>query len=172
MIRVLGIGSPWGDDAVGWDVARAIAAENLDGVEVRILDRPGIGLVDHLMGIEAAILIDAMLAEGEVVPGRIVESDLSTQTQRLAGGTSTHGLGVFDAIEVARALGTMPPLCRLVAIAIAPPTPGTPSSSSAPSCEDLPNGALTRAVRAAIEPACEHTRRWVQAWQRGHLPTD
>ena len=65
MIRIIGIGSPCGDDAVGLEVARILAQAPPPNCEVIVADRPGTNLIELLDDIEDAILVDA------VDPGRL-----------------------------------------------------------------------------------------------------
>ena len=60
MIRIIGIGSPFGDDRAGLEVAVRMAAAPPDGVEVIVADRPGTDLVGMLRGAEAVIVVDAV----------------------------------------------------------------------------------------------------------------
>jgi hydrogenase maturation protease len=55
LIRIIGIGSPFGDDAVGLEVARILAGSQPRDCEVIASDRPGMALVDLLDGAEAVI---------------------------------------------------------------------------------------------------------------------
>jgi len=113
---VLGIGNAdRGDDAAGREVARLLR-HGLPAA-VRVLERNGeaTGLLDHLDGADAAFLVDACAPSG--LPGRVHRFDLATSPVPVRGlAGSTHGLGLTEAVELARALGRLPPLCILYAI--------------------------------------------------------
>ncbi|MBI2939840.1 MAG: hydrogenase maturation protease [Chloroflexi bacterium] len=114
---MIGLGNEQrGDDGVGVRVARAVAAAGWDGVEAVAL-----GSVDPaaLMavweGVHAAFLIDAVVADAP--PGTILRLD--ARRHPLPAGLrtfSTHGLDLASAVELARALGMLPP--RLVVYGI------------------------------------------------------
>lgn len=123
-VRILGIGSPSGDDQVGWlavDALLARGAGRSDGVAIDKLDRPGATLVALLQNVERAILIDAMQCGGE--PGAIRRFD-QQDWPGYRQGLSSHGLGVLDALLLARELGSLPPRLDLYGIEIATARPG------------------------------------------------
>lgn len=122
-LRVFGIGSPAGDDQAGWLVVDALRAAGLGGrgVVVEKLDRPGAALVGLLEHTAHAILIDAM--QGSGAPGTIHRFDRdSWATYRQ--GLSSHGFGVFAALSLGQALGSLPARLDLYGIEIASAGPG------------------------------------------------
>ena len=71
-VRILGIGSPAGDDQAGWLVVDALLASDAhagDEVVIEKLDRPGANLIPQLDGAAWIILVDAMQSNGQA--GRI-----------------------------------------------------------------------------------------------------
>ena len=107
---VLGIGSPFGDDRVGWEVIgrlrEAGVAERFPAVRFEAVDRPGAMLLAELEGVDGAILVDAVeggLAAGEVV--RLVGGEIEARAETLL---SSHGLGLGPALQMGRALGQLP----------------------------------------------------------------
>ena len=50
LIRIIGIGSPFGDDAAGLEIARVLAEAPPPNCEVIVADRPGMALVDLMEG--------------------------------------------------------------------------------------------------------------------------
>jgi len=113
---VVGIGNAdRGDDAVGHLVARRLGARRIAGV--RVLERSGesSGLLDCLSGAQAAYLVDA--SRSGKPPGTVSRHDVAAAPlPRAASGCSTHGLGLAEAIELARALGRLPRRCVVYAI--------------------------------------------------------
>ena len=65
-VRIIGIGSPFGDDRIGWDAIKALETSGIldrfpaGAVAARCCDRPGGGLLMLFEGVELAIVIDAM----------------------------------------------------------------------------------------------------------------
>ena len=117
-IRILGIGSPSGDDQAGWltvDALRASGVGDDDDVSIEKLDRPGANLIPLLENTAWAILVDAMQSEGPA--GRIQRFDQQDWPSYLQG-LSSHGFGVLDALTLARELGCLPARLDLYGIEI------------------------------------------------------
>ncbi len=98
---------------------------------VRIVEHDGeaTALLAELQALRRAWLIDA--AQSGAPPGTIHRIDCSvTDAAVPRGSVSSHGFGVAEAIGLARALGTLPPLCIVYAIEAAHFTPGAAPSSA------------------------------------------
>lgn len=116
-VVVVGVGNPErGDDAAGRLVARCLRGLLPAHVTVREHPGEGAGLLDLLEGADEALLVDAWRAGPE--PGVVCRIDLASDPlpEGLAG-TSTHGFGVAEALELGQALGTLPDRCVVYAIA-------------------------------------------------------
>jgi hydrogenase maturation protease len=107
-ILVVGLGNPdRGDDGLG-----AIVARNLVGrlpSDVSIMERAGdmLSLISDWAGFDALVCVDA--ATPMTGPGRIHRIDLMTDyLPRNISMTSSHALGLFDAIELGRTLRLAP----------------------------------------------------------------
>ena len=127
-LRILGIGSPSGDDQAGWLTVEALLAEGVhtEGeVIIDKLDRPGAQLIGLLGGAARVILIDAMQSQDAV--GRIRHFG-AEDWPAYRHGLSSHGLGVLDALALARELGSLPPRLDLYGIEIGSANPGEPAS--------------------------------------------
>jgi hydrogenase maturation protease len=146
MIRVVGIGSPFGDDAAGLEAARALAEAPPAGCEVLVEDRPGVLLVDLVASAEAAIVIDAVRSGAP--PGTVHDLPLAGVRGFDARVVSSHDLGVGAALALAQELGRMPARGRFI---------GVEAGTSGP--EDL--GTMSAAVREAIPELVERARAWV-----------
>jgi hydrogenase maturation protease len=141
---VVGIGSPYGDDRVGWEVVAALDAAlrldpPLEPVRTCACDRPGAGLVGLLRGAQRVIVVDAARVPG-CAPGGL----RWLQPPEVAAGTaaSSHGFGVGQALALAQALGELPRDVNLLAIV----------------GERFDGDALTEAVRAAVPCAVRAIR--------------
>jgi hydrogenase maturation protease len=148
MIRIIGIGGPFGDDAVGLEVARVLAERPPPGCDVIAADRPGLGLIDLLDGIEGAILIDAV--RSGALPGTVHE--LSFAQLARAGGPfiSSHELGVAGSIKLARQLERAPTRGGMLGIEVTAVMRGAPYSR------------LTPHVRRAVRQVELRVRSWVE----------
>ena len=109
-LRVVCVGNRWrSDDGVGLEVARSLAGSLPEGAE--LLEREGepTALIEAWEGAEAVWLVDAV-ASG-AAPGTVHRLDASER--ELPGElfrTSTHHVGLAEAVELARALGRLPAL--------------------------------------------------------------
>ena len=112
---VLGIGNRTrGDDGAGPYVAEHIAALGIPGVEVVVESEP-LALVEIMAGHEVVVIIDAVSAQGD--PGRVhVWPVGSLPLGRTGRAIGSHGLGVRDAVELARALGCLPTRLTVVGV--------------------------------------------------------
>jgi hydrogenase maturation protease len=145
-LTVVGLGSPWGDDRVGWCVADALA-RRLRGTRARVvkLDRPGVGLLDEIAERPLVLLVDA--ADSGSAPGTLHSMTPEALLQaggRAAGGASgaapgTHGIGVAETLALGRSLGLLPAELRLYLVSI-------DSRRTGPS-----DAGLSSAVAAAVE---------------------
>lgn len=128
-VRIIGIGSPFGDDRIGWEAVDAIDESGMLGrfppgmVGAYRCSQPAVGLLPLLAGANAAILIDAI--RGGAAPGtwrRIDAGDLQPDP----GNISSHGLGVPESLALGRSLGLLPETIVFYGIEIrhAGPWPG------------------------------------------------
>lgn len=104
---VIGIGNPdRGDDAVGVQVARQVAAQRLDVLALEF-DDPSKAL-DAWTSEDTVVLADAISSGGR--PGDIYVVDV--KEQRLPEGNwsagGTHALGLAAVVELARSLDLLP----------------------------------------------------------------
>jgi hydrogenase maturation protease len=147
-IHVIGVGTRHGDDAAGLAVAETLAGRELPpGVVVFQCERPVPDLLDAITGADAVVLVDA--ARTGAAPGSLQCLDRTA----LAGtrAASSHGLGVWQALALAEALGRGP--ARVAALAIEA-GPQTGDALSGPVREALPRAAaiaieLARGIAAA-----------------------
>ncbi len=105
---VVGLGNPiLGDDGVGWRVAQEVKKQlpaASQGVDVDCLSLGGISLMEHLIGYDRAILIDAFGLDERV--GSILVLKLSDLPNYSAfHTTSTHDTSLQNAIELGRSMG-------------------------------------------------------------------
>ncbi|MFO0555164.1 MAG: hydrogenase maturation protease [Polyangiaceae bacterium] len=144
---ILGLGADHaGDDAIGLEVARALAAR---GAPARPCADASM-LLALLVDGEALVLVDAY--QSDEPAGHVRELALGELETR-AQPVSSHGLGVAEALAMARALGLDLALTnvRIAGVSLGP----TPNVA--------PGAPLSPALAAAFEPlaalALELTRR-------------
>ncbi len=112
---VVGIGNrSRGDDGVGPEVASRVAELGLPGVEVVVYDEP-LGLVEHLAVHDDVVVVDATAPRDD--PGSVhVLRVGSDPLRRESPAFGSHGLGVAEAVELARALRRLPRRLTLVGV--------------------------------------------------------
>jgi len=120
-IRILGIGSPSGDDQAGWLTVDALFDAGLEGVEIEKLDRPGASLISRFEDASRIILIDAMQGNGRA--GEIQRFD-QRDWPHYGQGLSSHGFGVLATLMLARELGSLPARLDLYGIVMGAVRPG------------------------------------------------
>jgi hydrogenase maturation protease len=107
---VIGVGNTMrGDDGVGLEVVRRLRRRaEAAGVGVRELEGEGIGLLDAWQDARAVVLVDGLRSGAD--PGTIhrIEVTDGPLPAGLRSSSSTHAVGVGEAIELARALGRLP----------------------------------------------------------------
>jgi hydrogenase maturation protease len=105
---VIGFGNRWrGDDAVGPLVAERLGRAGYDTIEI---EADGTLLIEAWAGREWAVVVDAMASGAP--PGTVRRFDgaeaLAESLPRGSFRSSTHLIGLADAVELARALGRLP----------------------------------------------------------------
>jgi hydrogenase maturation protease len=143
---VIGLGNPdRGDDAAGRAVARQLRLVLPPEVAVAESDGEATDLLALLDGADAACLIDACTSGAPA--GAIRRFDLAAgRLPSAACPVSSHGLGLGDALELARALGRLPPRCLVYAIEAGHFDAGAAMSPAVAQAI----GEVARLVRAAI----------------------
>jgi hydrogenase maturation protease len=107
-----------GDDAFGPLVARELERQSPSGADVIDLGMRPAGLIDHLPGRRAVILVDAALYPGHAA-GELLDMDFFDPARPALCAdriTSTHALSLAGQLELAEALGMLPRIVRLVAL--------------------------------------------------------
>jgi hydrogenase maturation protease len=124
LIRIIGIGSPFGDDAVGLELARRLAEAPPPNCEVIVADRPGTNLIELLQDIEIAIMVDAL--RSRAAPGTLHELSFDELVRSAGRLSSSHELGVVETIQLAHKLGRAPASGKVLGIEIASAPAQTP----------------------------------------------
>lgn len=147
---VVGLGQDAaGDDGVGLAVARALAAA---GGEARACADASI-VVGLLAEGRRVVIVDAVVGGGPV--GAIVELAADALATAGAAPLSSHGLGVAEAIDVARTLlgDEVARAVAIVGVVIAPPARGALGLSAAVAAAVAPAAALAAALATGSDQA-------------------
>lgn len=115
---IIGVGNAdRGDDGAGLVVASLLQKRLQHRDDIRVVQHWGesTGLVDAMAGWDMVRIIDAACSDAEPGSYRIFEAGQNALPSDLVD-MSSHGFGVPQAIELARALATLPKQCRIYAI--------------------------------------------------------
>ena len=109
-IRIIGVGSPFGDDRLGWTMVEMLRASRVfqsaaGKIDFTVLDRPGFTLLNHMGIADVIILIDAVRSGAKPGTLHLVAADNIESGTAVA---SSHGFGIAEALALARALGELP----------------------------------------------------------------
>ena len=143
---VLGVGNrSRGDDGVGPEVAERVAALDVPGVRV-VADAEPVALVELLATYDEVVVVDATVPG--VDPGSLhVQVVGVTPMPRDTAPVGSHGLGVPEAVELARALGRLPRRLTLLGVEAVTLEPGAPLSDPVAARLDDAVAAVLRALR-------------------------
>lgn len=159
-IRIIGVGSPFGDDRLGWMAAeqlrqsRRFAAFPPDSISISTRDRPGVLLTPEWEAAAKVLLLDAV--HSGAPPGtlhRMEGQEIVSRGQSL----SSHGLGIAEALELARALGAPAEAFVLHGIE------ADPRNDSGET--------LSAAVQRALPALCNRVEREVAEWLASAVKT-
>lgn len=149
-VVVAGVGSAYrSDDGAGIAFATLLAEQVRGVVDVGPISEP-LEVLDHLEGVEVLVLADT--TRSGLPPGRVLAVLLHRHDGRYSAArgdhaaqrTSTHGIGLWRALDLASVLGMAPPLVILVGIE--GEHYGMGEALSAP---------VAQGVRAAVPVVCE-----------------
>ena len=115
-ILVIGVGNPdRGDDGVGCVVAHRLKSGTTPLARVIEVNGEVTELLDLLSGSSDVLIIDA--CQSGVAPGTIQRIDVADRMLPSDSfGASTHGMGLAQAIELARSFDQLPQRCIVFAV--------------------------------------------------------
>jgi hydrogenase maturation protease len=150
---IIGLGSPYGDDQVGWRVIDLLCEQlgTEDGTRNFAKAATPAHLLDLLEGGERLVLIDA--CQGLGPPGKfrcLTWPDSQIRQLRSAAG---HLLSLHDAIQLAQAIGKSPTSCEVWCIE------GVQFEVDAPMSAPV----IVAAEKVALELSAKHF-----AWSKCH----
>lgn len=110
-IRIIGVGSPFGDDRMGWSVIEYLRTNNFaaqcpdDRISLQCCANPANDLLPQLQGAQLAIVIDAMQTG---LPANTIQRFDAADFDQLPSPVSSHGFGLREVLLLATALGDLP----------------------------------------------------------------
>jgi hydrogenase maturation protease len=109
-VLVIGVGNPLRhDDGAGLEVARALR-RRAPAARVEVCEHEGetLGLLVRFEDADAVVIVDAVRSGAAPGSVRRVEATGEPVPAELRSSSSTHAVGLAEAIELARALGRLP----------------------------------------------------------------
>ena len=145
---VIGIGNPdRGDDGVGRLVAQRLRGNLPSDVRVEEQDGGVAALIESLRDVDSVWLIDAVVSGAPA--GTIHQADCTaTDVLPAKSGASSHGLGVAEAIALARMLHGLPRVCMLYAVEGVTFAPGAAMTAQVVAAADTLVARLANALRS------------------------
>lgn len=134
VIRVIGLGSPFGDDTVGWRVIDLLQGLLPDAIDLVALDRPGAALINWMDGVDHLIVVDALCSGAE--PGTLVQlspADLDSESSRL----TSHHLELPETFGLASSLGCLPARIDIYGVELGSCTLDNPSRAVKAAANEL-----------------------------------
>ena len=128
-LLIVGCGSPdAGDDSAGLEIVRRLSEKGDCGCELRAETAPGVELLDIFALGEVILFADAV-SSGRM-PGTVHLTSLPSEElePRALGALSSHGWGLSEALNLARALGHTVPRLFLLGIEAGTLAQGSPRS--------------------------------------------
>lgn len=121
-VRVIGIGSPFGNDRIGWQVVSILQHQkNIQRfiprqLQIECSDRPGINLLYLLQGVKTAFIIDAVRTGGVI--GAIHRFE-NKEIETVGTSLSSHGFGVGQTLQLGQLLDELPQRVVLFGVEVA-----------------------------------------------------
>ena len=117
---IIGLGNPiLGDDGVGWKVAEEVKKQLPPDkpVDVDCLSLGGISLMEHMIGYQRAILVDAFISDENVGSVFVYQLD-EIPNYSAFHVSSAHDMTLQNAIELGRWMGAVLPT-EIIVVGIA-----------------------------------------------------
>lgn len=119
-VTIIGVGSPFGTDQLGWFAVdwleRSELCKRFSDLQLNYYqaDRPGALLLEQLHDADAAIIIDAMQSGSSF--GTLRTFTLEEVLRQHTGLVSSHAFGVGESLALGASLGALPRLLMIVGI--------------------------------------------------------
>jgi len=120
-LHILGIGSPFGDDQLGWEAIQLLQQSPVlqpfipRRLQLTRCDRPGMQLLELMRTAQTVFLIDAVKTGS---PLGTIHCFQNKDIETVSNALSTHAFGVAEAIKIGAALNTLPQTIILYGIEI------------------------------------------------------
>lgn len=121
LIHVIGIGSPFGEDTLGWKVIdelqmhRHLIKWNTSDLQLIKSDRPGIRLLELMQDTQHVFLVDAAKTGS---PIGTIHCLKNKEINAYEDNLSTHDIGISQTLKIGEALNELPQSITLYVIEI------------------------------------------------------
>jgi hydrogenase maturation protease len=105
---IVGIGSPHGDDQIGWAVVQRLADRLPPGARAQVVRQPA-ELLDGLNDVELLVVCDACHSGGAVEPGTLSRWTWPTEALVVPRRSGSHDFSLPYVLMLAQRLGKLPP---------------------------------------------------------------
>lgn len=110
---VIGLGTAFGDDRIGWEVVARLPAALPAGVRCCTTSDP-LSVIEAPVGCELLIVIDA--CNGAGLPGTVHRFEWPDARLVTVESMSSHGVGLAEALDLAATLGRLPPKAVILSV--------------------------------------------------------
>lgn len=120
-LHVLGLGSPFDDDQLGWDVVKLLqqcpklSRFTPSQLHLEYCDRPGMHLLELMRPAKTVFLIDALKTGAAIGTLHCFQND---EIESIGDTLSTHALGIGEVMKVGGVLQLLPQQIVLYGIEI------------------------------------------------------
>ncbi|MCX7117338.1 MAG: hydrogenase maturation protease [Legionellales bacterium] len=110
-LHVLGIGSPFGDDQLGWEVVKLLQRRptlyhyTQEQLHMACSDRPGMHLLELMRPAQTVFLIDAIKTGAAL---GTLHRFQNKEIEGIGDTLSTHALGISEAMKIGASLQILP----------------------------------------------------------------
>ena len=118
---VVGIGSPHGDDQIGWAVMRQLALQTPGDIEIKTAIQPA-ELLDWIQDVDQLIICDACQADGAT--GEIYRWQWPTESIATCKHAGSHDLSLPFVLSLADRLGKLPQRVIVWGVEVGDVSPG------------------------------------------------
>ena len=144
---VIGVGSPHGDDQVGWLIADKLALRELHQIRIDKVVSP-LEILDRIDDLSWLGICDACHGAGQAGTwNRWTWPDVDIIQQEFAG---SHGISLTAVLDLAARLGRLPPTVVIWGVEVEDCQPASLMSSTALAAVEL----VADAIMHELNPAC------------------
>jgi hydrogenase maturation protease len=113
-----------GDDSAGVEVVERLIRAGVEGCQFCFMPSGGVGLLEVFASADLVLFIDAVISGAAAGTIHLIPLPSPEVCPREIGSLSSHGWGLLETFELARALGRPVPRAMLLGVEIGEVAPG------------------------------------------------